>query len=418
MATSKTTSDPFTIEVIKDALAAVGDEMFVTLLRTSMSPIIYEVLDFATGLTDAKARLVTQGQGVTGFIGMLSTSVEAVLDKWEGRLEPGDIVVTNDPYIGGGSHLSDVSLVAPIFVDGRLVAFAASKAHWSEVGGMSPGSFTTDSTDIYQEGLQFPCVKIWSRGERNEALVDMIASNVRTPSQTIGDLMAQAAAMRVGERAFREVCDKYGVDAVLESIDALIEHGEVIARLELAKLPKGEFHAKDYVDDDGLGNGPFEVRVKVTITDDEFICDFSGSHPQVAGPVNNTSTGLLSSAQVAFKALTNAEGGANHGSFAPLRVICPPGIDPLRRAPRALLHLLGVADLRRGADLAGDGAAPPGAARRGPHGVRSAARSSPARTPTPATSWCSSSRRSAAGARTPRATASSASSAASTARRS
>ena len=149
--------------------------MFVTLLRTSMSPIIYEVLDFATGLTDAKARLVTQGQGVTGFIGMLSTSVEAVLDKWEGRLEPGDIVVTNDPYIGGGSHLSDVSLVAPIFVDGRLVAFAASKAHWSEVGGMSPGSFTTDSTDIYQEGLQFPCVKIWNRGERNEALVDMIA---------------------------------------------------------------------------------------------------------------------------------------------------------------------------------------------------------------------------------------------------
>ena len=186
--------------------------MFETLLRTSMSPIIYEVLDFASGLTDASGRLITQGQGVTGFIGMLTTSVEAVLAKWEGRLEPGDIVITNDPYIGGGSHLSDVSLVAPIFVDGELLAFAVSKAHWTEVGGMSPGSFTTDSTEIYQEGLQFPNVKIWSRGERNDALVDLIASNVRTPEQTIGDLMAQAAAMRVGERAFREVCDKYGTD--------------------------------------------------------------------------------------------------------------------------------------------------------------------------------------------------------------
>ena len=325
MQTDQRVTDPFTIEVVKDALTAVGDEMFETLLRTSMSPIIYDVLYFASGLTDARARLVTQGQGVTGFIGMLTTSVEAVLAKWGGRLEPGDIVITNDPYTGGGSHLSDVSLVAPIFIDGELLAFAVSKAHWTEVGGMSPGSFTTDSTEIYQEGLQFPNVKIWSRGERNDSLVDLIASNVRTPDQTVGDLMAQAAAMRVGERAFREVCEKYGTDVVLETIDALIAQGETIARLELAKLPKGTFEAVDYVDDDGLGGGPFEIRVAVTITDDEFVCDFTGSHPQVPGPVNNTFTGLLSAAQVAFKAVTNPAAPANHGSFAPLRVVCPPG---------------------------------------------------------------------------------------------
>ena len=215
--------------------------------------------------------------------------------------------------------------MAPIFIDGELLAFAVSKAHWTEVGGMSPGSFTTDSTEIYQEGLQFPNVKIWSRGERNDSLVEVIASNVRTPEQTIGDLMAQAAAMRAGERAFREVCDKYGTDVVLETIDALIAHGETIARLELGKLPKGTFEAVDYIDDDGLGGGPFEVRVKVTITDDEFVCDFTGSHPQVPGPVNNTFTGLLSAAQVAFKAVTNPGAAANHGSFAPLRVICPSG---------------------------------------------------------------------------------------------
>src|SRR5918995_2710355 len=138
----RTDIDPFTVEIIKDSLVAIGDEMFVALQRTSKSTIIYEVLDFASGLTDARGRLITQGQGVTGFIGMLTTSVEAVLAKWEGRLEPGDIVITNDPYTGGGSHLSDVSLVAPIFIEGELLAFAASKAHWTEVGGMSPGSFT------------------------------------------------------------------------------------------------------------------------------------------------------------------------------------------------------------------------------------------------------------------------------------
>ena len=157
---------------------------------------------------------------------------------------------------------------------------------------MAPGSFTTDSTDIYQEGLQFPCVKIWNRGERNEALVDMIAVE-RAHAETDHRRPDGAGGRRCGSASARSArsATSYGVDAVLESIDALIEHGEVIARLELAKLPKGEFHAEDYVDDDGLGNGPFEVRVKVTITDDEFICDFSGSHPQVAGPVNNTSTG-------------------------------------------------------------------------------------------------------------------------------
>ena len=155
---------------------------------------------------------------------------------------------------------------------------------------------------------------------------------MRTPEQTIGDLMAQAAAMRVGERAFREVCDKYGTDVVLETIDALIAHGETIARLELGKLPKGTFEAVDYIDDDGLGGGPFEVRVKVTITDDEFICDFTGSHPQVPGPVNNTFTGLLSAAQVAFKAVTNpARGGEPRLLRAAARHL-PAGHDPLLRA--------------------------------------------------------------------------------------
>ncbi len=158
--------DRFTLEIIKDGLLAIGDEMFVTMQRTSMSTIIYETLDYATGLTDARGRLVTQGNGVTLFLGTLDYGVRSVLDKFgHDGLNPGDIVMTNDPYAGGGTHLSDVSLIMPIFYDGKIVAFAANKGHWTEVGGMAAGSWTTDSTEIYQEGLQFPVIKIFEEGE-------------------------------------------------------------------------------------------------------------------------------------------------------------------------------------------------------------------------------------------------------------
>jgi N-methylhydantoinase B len=322
---STTRLDPFTGEVIKDALIAVGDEMFIALQRTSMSTIIYEVLDFASGLTDARGQLITQGNGVTGFLGTLTEAVRSTLDKFGDDLHPGDVVITNDPYSGGGTHLSDVSLVVPIFVDGRLAAFAASKAHWTEVGGKDPGSWTTDSTEIYQEGLQFPCVKLWSRGEPNTALLDLIAANVRLPDMTLGDLHAQAASLRLGQRRFGEVCAKYGAATVHAAIEYLLDHGERLTRLELAALPNGVYEAEDFIDDDGIGNGPFRVCVKVTITDDELVCDFTGSHPQVPGPINNTATGLVSGVRTIFKAITNPSIPVNEGCFRPLRVVCPSG---------------------------------------------------------------------------------------------
>src|SRR5579885_597251 len=159
--------DLFTIEIVKDALVAIGDEMFIALQRTSKSTIIYEVLDYASGLTDARGQLITQGNGVTGFLGTLTFAVRSTLEKFgPQQLHPGDVIITNDPYGGGGTHLSDVSLIVPIFYREQLVAFSASKAHWAEVGGKDPGSWTTDSTEIFQEGLQFPCVKLYEEGDR------------------------------------------------------------------------------------------------------------------------------------------------------------------------------------------------------------------------------------------------------------
>ncbi|WNC15489.1 hydantoinase B/oxoprolinase family protein [Brevibacillus brevis] len=315
--------DQFTLEIVKDSLIAIGEEMFHTLARTSMSPIIYEVLDFASGLTDAKGQLLTQGNGVTGFIGMLTFMVKETLKKFSanGELKPGDIIIINDPYGGGGSHLSDVGLLLPIFYEGELIAFSANKAHWTEVGGKDPGSWTTDSTEIFQEGLQFPCVKLFEEGKLNQPLVDIIAANVRFPDLSLGDMWAQVAALRTGEKRFRELCDKHGKAVVKDAIDHLLRHGEQLAVKEIAKLPKGTYEAIDFIDDDGVGNGPFKVQVKVTITDDEFICDFRGSHPQVLGPVNCSYTALVSAVRVIFLAVTNPCQDVNDGVFRPLHIL-------------------------------------------------------------------------------------------------
>ncbi len=317
--------DLFTIEIVKDALVAIGDEMFIALQRTSKSTIIYEVLDFASGLTDANGQLITQGNGVTGFLGTLTFAVRSVLEKFgPERLHPGDVIITNDPYGGGGTHLSDVSLIVPIFYEGQLVAFSASKAHWTEVGGKDPGSWTTDATEVFQEGLQFPCVKLYEEERPVQSLIDLIAANVRLPDMTLGDMYAQAASLRLGERRFQELCHKYGLDVVQYSIEALLDYGERMTRLELAKLPKGVYEAEDWIDDDGIGNGPFPVCVKITITDDEFICDFTGTHPQVPGPVNCALTGLHSGVRTMLKAITSPSIPVNEGCFRPLKIICPP----------------------------------------------------------------------------------------------
>src|SRR6266511_1615055 len=321
----KTEIDPFTVEIVKDSLVAIGDEMFVALQRTSKSTIIYEVLDFASGLIDAKGQLITQGNGVTGFLGTLTFVVRSTLEKFAENLAPGDVIITNDPYSGGGTHLSDVSLVVPIYCDGDLVAFAASKAHWTEVGGKDPGSWTTDATEVFQEGLQFPCVKLYEAGRPVQSLIDLIEANVRLPDMTLGDMYAQAASLRLGERRFQELSDKYGLDVVLGSIEALMDYGERMTLLELEKIPPGVYEAEDMIDDDGIGNGPFPVRVKITISPTELVCDFTGTHPQVPGPVNCTETGLHSGVRTMLKAVTGPQIPVNDGCFRPLRIVCPPG---------------------------------------------------------------------------------------------
>jgi N-methylhydantoinase B len=315
--------DPFSLEIVQEGLIAIADEMFVTTQRTSQSTIIYEVLDFAVGLTDAEGGLITQGNGVTLFLGTLGPGVRAAIDRFgvDGIAE-GDILLTNDPYGGGGTHLSDVTVLMPIFYEGELVSFAINKAHWTEVGGKDPGSVSTNTTEIYQEGLQFPVVKLYDRGEPIDAVFDIIAANVRVPAMSIGDLHAQLASVRLAARRFKELGDKYGIDFVKASIARVRERSAELTRRELEQLPAGTYEVEDWIDADAHG-GPYRICAKVTISPDRFVCDFTGTHAQLLTPMNCTRTALNSAVQLIFKSLTGPELALNEGVFDLLEVICP-----------------------------------------------------------------------------------------------
>jgi N-methylhydantoinase B len=318
--------DPFTLTIIQEHLRATADEMFVRLGQASKSPIIYEVLDYSCALISPQGELISEAQGVPGFTGVLPFAVLSVLEKYGvAAMRPGDVYATNDPYAGGGTHLSDVCLMSPIIHDGELVAFAANKAHWTEVGGMAAGSWTTDATEIYQEGLQLPAVKLYDGGEPVRSLIDLIAANVRLPDMTLSDLYAGVAALRAGEARVRELCQRHGVSAFRQAVGDMLDQGERIARARLATLPKGVYQAEDWMDDDGLTDDPIPIRVTVTIDETGFTADFTGSSPQVAGPINGTWARLQSSTRVVFKAVLGADYPTNDGWFRPVKVICPEG---------------------------------------------------------------------------------------------
>ncbi len=319
-------TDPFTVEIIGEMLRASSEEMFVTLGRTAQSPIIYEVLDMACGLITPRGELIAEAAGVPGFIGCLSFAAQEILIKFDaGTMRPGDVFVTNDPYRGGGTHLSDVVLISPILCDQELVAFAANKAHWTEVGGMAAGSWTTDSTEIYQEGLQLPAIQVVKAGEPVAAIIDLIRANVRLPDMTLGDFYAGLASLRAGERGVLGICERYGVQALQETMDIMLDRAESAARERLAEFPPGEYSSEMWIDDDGLTDEPLLVQVKITISSDKFVADFTGSAPQAVGPINSTWTGLEVSCREIFKEATDPHFPNNDGYFRPLEVICPDG---------------------------------------------------------------------------------------------
>src|SRR5438552_1847992 len=317
-------ADPFTAEMIKNGLIVACEEMFYAFGRTAMSPVIYEVLDYAVGIANAEGELVAQTPGVPGFSGVLDFVASDVLEKWRKEMRPGDVYVLNVPY-RSGTHLNDVALVLPSFHKDDLLGLIINKGHWSEVGGMHFGSWTSDATEIFQEGMQFPNIRLYLEGKPNRDLIEMIRANSRLPDQTFGDMEAQIASMKVADRRIQKLIEKYGVDVIRASMDKLLEDGEKLAALKLKDLPKGTFEAEDYIDDDGITEDPLYVRAKVTISDDAFVVDFTGSAPQGKGSINSPLPGTVSGVRETYMAVMDPHALANAGFVRPIRVIAPDG---------------------------------------------------------------------------------------------
>ncbi|KQV33353.1 MULTISPECIES: hydantoinase B/oxoprolinase family protein [unclassified Rhizobium] len=313
--------DPITLEIIQNSLQATADEMFAAMRKTAMSSIIYEVLDMGTGITDAKGQLASSGAGIPGFIGVLDKSVKVLLEKFSkpGQIEPGDVFITNDPYYGGVTHLNDLVVCMPVFAGDRLIAWTANIAHNSDVGGKSPGSLSADATEIFQEGLRLPAIKMISRGEAIPGIFDIITVNSRMPDFLEGDLWAAIASVRIGAKRLAELAEKYTVETFEAAMVSFMDHGEKIALAELAKLPHGTFELSEEQDDGRIFN------VKVTISDTEFVIDLRDNPDQDAGPSNAGHDDTLVSMQVIFKALTDPTSPANEGSFRPLKVLTREG---------------------------------------------------------------------------------------------
>lgn len=318
-------ADAFTREIIRNKLLAITNEMGAVLARTSMSPIVYEVLDFACGICDADARVIAQDNGLCLFTGTFRPQVESILEKFPpGSMQPGDIYMTNSPY-GGGTHNADVALIAPVFTGDRLIAFGISVTHWTEVGGKVLGSLAPDSTEIYQEGLQFPQLQLCRDGQFNDAVIDIIRANVRLPEMSIGDLNAGVAAVRIAGARIVEVVERYGLDMTLATFASVLDYGEALARAALAKIPAGVYEATDVIDGDGVSDDPIPIQVRVTVTPDRLLADFTGCAPQTRGPINCARGALLSACKTVFKAITAPQAPSNEGLFRPFELIAPEG---------------------------------------------------------------------------------------------
>jgi N-methylhydantoinase B len=328
--------EPITLEIIQSALQACSDEMFAAFRKTAMSAIIYEVLDMGTAITDAHGNLASSGAGIPAFVGVLDKAVTRIieLNVEPGAIRAGDIFVTNDPFYGGVTHLNDVVLAMPVFAGEKLIAWTANIAHWNDVGGMVPGSISTEATELFQEGLRLPGVKLVSGGKPIESVMRIMEVNSRLPDYLRGDMWAGIAAARVGERRLLELVERYGVGTFLSALDHFMDYGDEVAKRTLRDLPKGTFTLEEPQD-----SGQF-YRVTVEITDEEFVVDLRDNPDQDRGPNNASRDGSLVAAQMVFMNLTESHSSANAGHFRRLRLLTRPGsvFDPKPHAAFATYY--------------------------------------------------------------------------------
>lgn len=330
--------DPATLEIVRGAFIACSNEMGAVLRRTAYNPMVFEVQDYCVGIIDPQGQLIAQNSG--GLPIFLADMGVAVLDGVRrfgiSGFDPGDAIIMNAPYVCG-QHLNNVVVYTPCFVNNELVAFPAVRAHWLDVGGRRVGFGSVETTEIYEEGLQLRSIKVYRAGKLDENIWQIIADNVRFPESCLGDLRAQLAACRLGERRLTELFLRYGAATIRTCREEMWSQSEKLARLAVASIPDGEYSAESFLDNDGQElEKPVPVRVVVRVRGDEMTVDFSEVADQVKGPINCGRSGGIAAARVAFKALTLPCHPVDEGCFRPLRVNLPPGKFLSAEPPAAL----------------------------------------------------------------------------------
>lgn len=312
------------VELLRNALAGICDEMYVALMKSAYSTNIKERHDHSSVIFDARGRIVVQGDSLPLHLASMLGLAEIVLDRYGADgLRPGDMFASNDPFVGRGSHLPDVAILAPVFHRGRLVLFVSNIAHHADIGGMAPGSMAGGMTEIYQEGLRIPPVRLVRGGEVVDDMMQLILLNVRVPHERRGDYMAQIAANRLGLRRLEELFARWPVAKVEEGAGLIIDAVAKRMRSGIAGLPDGEYHFRDLLDDDGMGTTDIPVEVRIKIKGEEIAFDFAGSGPQVKGNMNNSFAGLQASVLFALKVLVDPDGPTNHGMIEPVTISAP-----------------------------------------------------------------------------------------------
>jgi len=317
---------PIEVELLRNGLTSICDEMFLAIMKSAYSTNIKERHDHSAAIFDAQGRVVVQGESLPLHLASMLGLVEVVLDRYGiEEINPGDMFLSNDPFVGRGSHLPDVAILAPIFRDGELILFVSNIAHHSDIGGMAPGSMAGGMTEIYQEGLRIPPIRIVQEDKILQDVFDLVLLNVRVPSERRGDYMAQIAANRLGNRRLKELFKKWSKEQIKLGCSAIIDAVTRRMRSSIAELPDGEYAFEDVLDDDGMGTENIPVVVKIKKQGEEIWLDFQGSGPQVRGNMNNSFAGLQASVLFALKVLVDPDGPTNHGMLEPVHIKAPEG---------------------------------------------------------------------------------------------
>ena len=319
--------DPITLEIISNCLRSITDETFIALTKSSYSTNIKERRDHSTAICDIEGRLIVQAENSLPIhLASMCGLMENLLAKYElEKIEDGDLFVANDPHVAGGTHLPDINLAMPVFTEGKLTAFVCNIAHHADVGGMAPGSMAGGMSEIYQEGLRIPVVRLFRRGELQEDLFELLLLNVRIPEERRGDYYAQIASCRLGRRRLLEAYETYSVNTINAAFQDIVSRTEQRMREAVLSIPDGTYTFEDMMDDDGLGTVDIPIKVRIDVAGDRVIFDFNGTSPQVAGNINVTLNATQAAAAYCLKALLDPEIPNNQGVLNVCEIECASG---------------------------------------------------------------------------------------------